>query len=218
MALVKVTVKGGAQAQARLARLAAAMTPAATDPVVDKAAWMIQAKLIGATPKRWFGQVRRGWIVAKPREGARVVINQNKIMLFLEEGTRPHGPKEIYGPLRPGQPRRKKALFIPLTRRAANATQGIYGVGTVNQFTIKGKTYWEEVRAIIQRTETVRKGKKIVGSRALIFGHDYVLAQRVRGIAAMHIVARMRPKAQALLKKLMKAHVRAAIGVGGPNA
>lgn len=198
-------------------RLAAAMQPAQTDAVVDRAAWMVQAKLIGATPRRWFGQVRRGWIVAKPREGARVVINQNKIMLFLEEGTRAHGPREIYGPLRPGQPRRKKALFIPLTRRAANATQGTFGVGTVSQFSLKGQTYWEEVRAIFQRTETVRKGVKKVGSRALIYGSDYVLAKRVRGIPAMHIVARMRPIAQALLKRLMKAHIAKAIR-GGPSA
>lgn len=198
-------------------RLAAAMQPAQTDAVVDRAAWMVQAKLIGATPRRWFGQVRRGWVVAKPREGARVVINQNKIMLFLEEGTRAHGPREIYGPLRPGQPRRKKALFIPLTRRAANATQGTFGVGTVSQFSLKGQTYWEEVKAIFQRTETVRKGVKKVGSRALIYGSDYVLAKRVRGIPAMHIVARMRPIAQALLKRLMKAHIAKAIR-GGPSA
>lgn len=213
MATVRVTVKGEA-AKKKIQRVAAAMTPERTDPVVDRAAFMTQARLIRSTPKRWFGQVRRGWIVVKPRPGARVVINQNKVMLFLEEGTRDHGPREIFGPLLPGQKRRKAAMFVPLTRRAANATQGIYGVGTVDQFTVKGKTYWEETRAIFQRTETVRKGKKIVGSRALIFGQDYVLAKRVRGIKARRIVAKERPRSRTLLKRLMKEHIRAAIKGG----
>lgn len=221
MTKTKVTVRGGPEAQARIRRLMAAMVPAAFDPVIDKAAWQVQARLIRATPKKWFGQVRRGWVVIKPRVGARVVINNNKIMLFLEEGTKDHGPKEIFGPLKPGQKRRKAALYIPLTRRAANATQGFFGVGKVNQYTLKGETYWEEVRAIFQRTETVRKGKTIVGERALIFGQDYVLAKRVRGITAMHIVAKERPRARELTKRLMKQHIRAAIadkGKRGPNA
>lgn len=210
---VKVTTKGGAKTAAKLRRLRFAMAPNAIDNVVDEAAWRTQARLVKSTPKRWFGQVRRGWIVAKPRIGARLVINQNKIMLFLEEGTKDHGPKEIYGPLRPGQPRRKKAMFIPLTRRAANATQGVFGVGTVEQVTrhTAGAATISKVRAIFQRTQSSRKGKTRVGSRALIFGQDYVLAARVRGIRAMHIVLNERPRARALLKLLMKAHIRRAI-------
>src|SRR5688572_24149614 len=106
---VKITTRGDAATAAKLRRLRFAMAPNAYDRVVDQAAWMTHARLTKSTPKRWFGQVRRGWIVAKPGAGSRLVINKNKIMLFLEEGTRDHGPKEIYGPLRPGQPRRKKA-------------------------------------------------------------------------------------------------------------
>src|SRR5262249_23283429 len=60
-----------------------------------------------ATPKKWFGQVRRSWQMQKPRPGTRVLLNQNKIMLFLEEGTREHGPVT------------KKFLYIPLNRNAA---------------------------------------------------------------------------------------------------
>jgi hypothetical protein len=194
------------------------MAPAAYDPVVDQAAWMTHARLTKSTPKRWFGQVRRGWIVARPALGSRLIINKNKIMLFLEEGTRDHGPREIYGPLRPGQPRKKKAMFIPLTRRAANATQGIYGVGstTIVRRHTEGAATISKVRAIFQRTQSVRKGRTRTSSRALIFGQDYVLAARVRGIRAMHIVQQERPKARELLKRLMKAHMHKAIR-GGAN-
>lgn len=217
---VKITTTGGPRAQARLIRLRQAMSPANYDPVVDRAAWVTHARLVKETPKRWFGQVRRGWIVAKPGLGSRLVINRNKIMLFLEEGTRDHGPKEIYGPLRPGQPRRKKAMFIPLTRRAANATQGIFGVGSTEQVTrhTQGAATISKVRAIFQRTQSVRKGRTKVSSRALIFGQDYVLAARVRGIRAMHIVQQERPRARALLKRLMKAHINRAIRGGPANA
>jgi hypothetical protein len=54
-----------------------------------------------------------------------------------------------------------------------------------------------------------------VGSRALIFGQDYILAKRVRGITAMHIVAKERAAARTLLKTLMKQHIKAAIQGGG---
>lgn len=189
------------------------MTPALIDPIFDRAAFESQARLIRSTPKRWFGQVRRGWVVIKPGDGRRIITNQNPIMLFLEEGTRAHGPREIYGPLVPGQPRRKAALFIPKTRKAVNATQGIYGVGFA-PVAKPGKNFVgpvAHVRAIFQRTQSVRKGKTKVGQRALLFGRDYVLAKRVRGIRAMRIVAKERPKVRKRLLNLMKTHIRAAI-------
>lgn len=217
MAGVRITVKTAA-ARRKIERVKAALQPGKIDPVVDRVAFQVQARLIRQTPKRWFGQVRRGWIVVKPRDGVRVVTNTNKVMLFLEEGTKAHGPREIFGPLQPGQPRKKKALFVPLTRRAATATAGVFGVGTTVRATrhASGAATLEKVRAIFQRTESVRKGKRKVGSRTLVYGTDYVLARRVRGIRALHIVRRARPWAKAKMLAAFKAHVRGAVrGKGG---
>lgn len=207
MPSVRLTAKTEA-AKARLKKIAAGLNLDAIDKVVDVAAHQTQASLIRKTPKKWFGQVRRGWFVSKIGPGQRVVANSNKIMLFLEEGTKAHGPLQIQGPRRPGERLGRAALFIPLTRKAVNATAGIYGVGTVDQFTTQGETYWETRRALFQRTETVRRGRRTVGSRAFVFGIDYVLAKRVKGIKAMHIVANERPIARKRLLAGMKRLVR----------
>lgn len=207
---VRVTAKTEA-AKRKLLKIQAALTPEAIDQIVDKAAFQTQAALIKATPKKWFGQVRRGWLVAKPDNGVRIVFNQNPIMLFLEEGTKDHGARQLIGPLRPGERRAKAALFIPLTRRAVNATAGDVSFGKVDQFTVKGETFWEEARAIFQKKTTFSKGKKRNGKNTFVFGVDYVLAKRVKGIRARHIVSTERPKAKARLKNLMLAFVRAVI-------
>jgi hypothetical protein len=45
-------------------------------------------------------------------------------------------------------------------------------------------------------------------NRSLVFGRDYVLARRVRGIRAMHIVRNFRPRARTILREEMKAFLR----------
>lgn len=197
-------------AKAKLEALKKALTIEAMDAVVEQAAFETQARLIRSTPKRWFGQVRRAWVIAKPAPGVRQVINISPVMKFLEDGTKPHGPKTEFGPLLPGQPRKKKALYIPLTRRAVAANEGAT-FGKVDQYKVKGETYWESKAALFQKTETVRKGKRKVATRALIFGQDYVLAKRVKGITAMHIAAKQRPIARSRIKFLMREFVRKAI-------
>ena len=208
--MIRVTVQTE-QARQHLRAIASKLTPEAVDKVVDRAAFETQAALIIATPKKWFGQVRRGWFVAKPLPGQRVVSNENPIMLFLEEGTRDHGPRELFGPLLPGQRRRKAALFIPLTRRAVNATAGPFETGTVDQFTLKGETYWEQRRALFVRTQSVRGGVVRTGRATLVYGVDYVLAKLVKGISAMHITANERPRAKARLLLHMKNYLRSLI-------
>lgn len=218
-------------AKKRLQDIAKHLTPEALDAVVDQAAFQTQAALIRATPKKWFGQVRRGWIVVNEGPGRRRVGNTNKIMLFLEEGTKAHGPKaDLIGPLQPGrvkaiqrkikggsiravvnnqiQGRRKAALFIPLTRRAVNATAGTFFTGTVDQFTEKGESYWEQRAALFTQTESVSKGVRKTGLRGLVFGVDYVLAKWVKGIKALHITANERPRAQKRLRAGMVAYVK----------
>jgi hypothetical protein len=108
--MVKVTIKGleGGKLQA----LQAALVPAQTDRVVERVALVGLRKVVEATPKKWFGQVRRSWQIQKPREGVRALVNDNKIMLFLERGTMNGGTGYI-------TPKRKKFLYIPKNRNAA---------------------------------------------------------------------------------------------------
>jgi len=210
MATIRVTARTAA-ARERLRRLAVALDARAVDRVIDRAAFMTQAALIRATPKKWFGHVRRGWFVAKPIEGARVIFNRNPVMLFLEAGTRGHGPRQLFGPVRPGERRGKAALFIPLTRRAVNATAGTPEYAGVDQSTTHGASYWHGARAIIQRRHVARRGGSRTGRSVFIFGRDYILARRVRGIRARRIVAGERPKARARLKNLMTSFAKNAV-------
>lgn len=92
--------------------LARALTPERMVRVVERTAFEAQRDLIKATPKKWFGQVRRGWKVDAPSPDVRRVFNENKIMRFLEYGTANGGTGFI-------KPKVKKFLYIPLKRGAA---------------------------------------------------------------------------------------------------
>lgn len=90
-------------------RLRAGMTPAKQDGVVRRVAWVVHRRLVQQTPKRWTGQTRRSWKVTRRGTAKYSVWNSSKVMLFLERGTKAHGP------------RRARFLFVPLTRKAALA-------------------------------------------------------------------------------------------------
>jgi hypothetical protein len=111
MISIRAKVNSG-RAQAMIAKAQEALRPEAIDPVIERVALRTHREVVEATPKRWFGQVRRSWQIEKPAIGARLVRNDNKIMLFLEEGTAEKGTGYIY-------PKRKKMLYIPRTRKAA---------------------------------------------------------------------------------------------------
>ena len=98
-------VVNGARAQAVMQKLAAELTIAKTKPIIAGVAWRVHARLVKATPKKWTGNLRRSWTVIETTNGF-AVTNPNKVMLFLEKGTRAHGPK------------RKKFLYIPLVASA----------------------------------------------------------------------------------------------------
>src|SRR5262245_38473504 len=91
----------------RLQRVSQALYPSRIDAVVERVALKAYRDTVDATPVRWFGQVRKSWELIKPSPGARLIINRNKVMLFLEEGTQDHGPKTA------------RAMFLPLVREAA---------------------------------------------------------------------------------------------------
>jgi hypothetical protein len=104
------------------------ITPEAIDQMVERAALETLVELVKTTPKQWTGQTRKSWQVQKPAQGVRIVENDSKVMLFLEKGTKDHGPVN------------KKFLFIPLTRRAAAGWfKGLrYGVDYILKKWVKG--------------------------------------------------------------------------------
>lgn len=103
---------GGISKPDVLRRLQAAMTPEATDKVVERVAVATWRSVAEATPKGFTGMLRRGWHIQKPRLGERIVANSSVVMTYLERGTADEGRGRIF-------PRVKRALFIPLTRFAA---------------------------------------------------------------------------------------------------
>ena len=90
------------EAESAMSRLMQSLTPERTDPVVGMVALRTETKLIEKTPKRT-GQTRRHWTHNRINSGTWTVTNTSKVMLFLEKGTRAHGPtssKFLYIPLR----------------------------------------------------------------------------------------------------------------------
>lgn len=136
-----------------MAYLKAGLQPQYTDPIMERVAFETLGVLVEATPKKWTGLTRRGWVVEKIPKGYQV-INRYKVMQYLEFGTRDHGPKN------------KKFLYIPLR---------------------SGAMIWR---------------------RGLVYGKDYVLARRVKGIKARNIVYKERPKARKRTLDAMVAYLR----------
>jgi hypothetical protein len=97
-----------------LNKIRAGLTPEYQDATVSRVAYVVMRRLVQQTPKKWTGQTRRYWQVKKEGSGNYTILNGSKVMRFLEEGTQAHGPVTA------------KALFIPLTRKAALA--GVSGV------------------------------------------------------------------------------------------
>lgn len=107
-----------ADVDATTAGLTLLASGAGLDGPVQRAATRILAELASRTPHRWTGATRRAWTIKNTGDGRRLIWNTldgttpNKVFLFLEHGTAAGGAGNIY-------PRSKKALFIPLTARAA---------------------------------------------------------------------------------------------------
>jgi len=114
--VLKTTVDTSA-AKAMLARLAAELTPEKADRTIEAAAFKVQAMVIIDTKEAIMNYAKRPrWNIAKPENKWMVrkiensrweVVNADKVMRFLEFGTRAHGPVT------------KKFLYIPMVRRAA---------------------------------------------------------------------------------------------------
>jgi hypothetical protein len=107
----------------RAEKIALMVEDGSFDAPVDAAAMRCHAELVGLTPKRWTGMLRRNWAVEKTGPGSRKIWNTadgktpNKIMLFIEEGTGNAGTPTSHG----GRIYSKSGgpLFIPLNARAS---------------------------------------------------------------------------------------------------
>lgn len=150
-------------------RILKGLAPEKLDRVVEIQAFKTLGKLVKASPKKWFGQIRSGWRVTKIRVGARRLdIDPSKttqngtsvadIARFVDQGTANNGQGYIY-------PKRKKKLYIPLKRTAV---------------------VWRE---------------------GLVFGKDYVLVNRVKGIKARRFVAPVRRQAHKEFNDAMIAYI-----------
>lgn len=162
-----------------LRKLKARLTPAGIDRTVSKVAYITHRRLLQRTPKKWTGQTRRNWRVFRRGSGHYSITNKSKVMVFLEKGTKGHGPK------------RAKRLFIPLTRKAALA--GARQVMRANRQHSLNQTF--------DADDTARRAPFVIGK-------DFVLAKRVRGIKALRIVQSHRPFARITLKAAMRLHIR----------
>ena len=63
--------------------------PVGQDKIVAQAALKARTGLIEATPKIT-GSTRKAWQLPEGADGVRKVANTSKVMIFLEDGTRPH--------------------------------------------------------------------------------------------------------------------------------
>lgn len=121
MAAIRVTAKTK-EAEDFVKALAAALSEAELDKVVDKVALKALGWLIEGTPKGHTGRLRNGWTIAKPREAQRILANMTTIetsfgprllLDMLATGTGIYGPqgKPVVSPY-------GRMMYVPLSRRA----------------------------------------------------------------------------------------------------
>jgi hypothetical protein len=126
-----------------------------TDKIIEAVAYKGLKKFVEGMPHRT-GATARSWYVNKKGSGEYKIITASKVAVYLEDGTKAHGPKK------------KKFLYIPLRPGAA---------------------VW-------------RKG--------FIFGKDYILAKKVKGIKALKY---FKPTSDDIFKTMIidfKTHLKAA--------
>ena len=78
------------------------------------------------TPVKWTGNVKASWVTEELTDGFQIK-NTNVVMLYLEKGTKAHGPVTA------------KRLYIPLKPEAAQWSKGLkFGVDFVLAKRVKG--------------------------------------------------------------------------------
>lgn len=168
------------EVKAKLAKLRTGLTPASQRGLIRKAADVWHGRMTRRTPRRWTGDTAKAWKVFHLPGGEVELTNISKTMVMLEKGTKAHGPKKA------------KRLFIPLTKKAAQA--GARGV-------IRANRQWS-----LNHTFAPKSAKR--GKPPFIMFHDFVWAKRVKGIKAMWIVRTARIEARASYRTMMTLHIR----------
>lgn len=214
--LIKATVDT-AEARAFVAALKKEMAPEKVDKQVEIAAFKtlteavkLTKAAIGLRPdgKRWnIEKPENKWAVEKLQPGARLLVNRNRVMFWLEHGTAGGGTGFIY-------PVRKKFLFIPLTRAAA----GGWHPGLVMQRRVKVERRGRAVFIAagggkFRRTkEGLRVGQvKVRPEGGTLVRGDYLLAKKVKGAKPKNIVAKIEPLAAAILEAQLREFVKVAV-------
>lgn len=178
-----VRFSGKDAASPAMSQLRAALQPERIDHIIREEAIRTHAEVVRSTPIKWTGELRRRWQIKQRGLADWVVENASRIMGYLEYGTANEGTGYIY-------PKRAKALFIPLTRKAAMADRSFFGVLSKGIEVRGGK----------------RKGKAY--ANFLERGVDYVLAMRVRGIKPRKIAEKQRAITTARLQRRMVNYIR----------
>lgn len=93
-------------------RIQARLSSSTIDNVLEAIAYKGLRMFASILPKRT-GALQRSWSVQKKGIGQYQIFSTSKVALFLEEGTKDHGPKT------------KKFLYIPLRRGAAVWRKGL---------------------------------------------------------------------------------------------
>lgn len=140
-------------------RIIKGLAPEKLDRIVEREAFKGLAKLVRASPKKWFGQIRSGWRITKPRIAARRLdIDPSKvtkngtsvadIARFVDRGTANNGTGYIY-------PKRAKRLYIPLKRTAVVWREGLkFGKDYILAKRVKGikaRRFVDPVRRQVQK-------------------------------------------------------------------
>lgn len=168
-----------AAVRAKLTRIQRALKSKARQRAVNaKAAGVWLPRMVRRTPKRWTGQTRRQWKIINEGESAVALTNVSKVMLWLECGTKAHGPVSA------------RALFIPFTRRAAEA--GARGVIAANRY------------ADLKVAFGVKGARR---KPPFVPGVDFVWAKRVKGVRASHMIEESRPMAMDTLRIIMREEI-----------
>lgn len=119
--------------------------------------------------------------------------NVSRIYSYLDRGTADHGPKT------------KKALFIPLKKSVALAyANGEFRVSK----SIAGTALY-----VPSKVRKMKRAEPNASQKRLVWGRDYVLAKKVRGIQARNITE----QAQRLVNMVFRARLKSymeAIGLG----
>jgi len=100
------------------------------DKVLEATAYKGLKSFVSAMPKRT-GALKRSWYVLKHAPGEYLIASDSKVALFLEKGTKAHGPKTakfLYIPLRPGAAVWRKGFVLGKDYLLAKRVKGIDGL------------------------------------------------------------------------------------------